>query len=113
VVWSKHPKNTFAAYFPYVMCLGDDDPAVLRLVNHFKTCIQEIMQGTFKQLPSTREITKELVKNKKKTYYFTARDCATLWSPMGDVQTKWLGARNITVKLKELRNKVNHYFHPL
>jgi hypothetical protein len=110
---SKHPKNTFAAYFSCDVFLGDEDPAVLRLSQHFKLVIEQIVQRTFTQLPSTREITKALVNKKKKTYYFTADDCVDLWRITDDVETKWLGGRNINRKLTELKNKVNTVLYVL
>jgi len=87
--------------------VGHGDPAIFRLVVHFKKVIQEIIEGNFRQLPPTREITKELARNKKKGYFFTAADCANLWKTVdAGVETKWLGARNISAKVKQLKNKV-------
>ena len=104
---SKHPKNTFDAYFPFVVSLGDEELAVLRLSRHFKLVIQQIVQGVFKQLPSTREITRELVNKKKKTYYFSFQDYLDLSRTNCDAGTKWLGGMNINRKLTELKKKVN------
>ena len=78
----------------------------MKLSEHFKLVIKEIVQGTFKQLPTTSEITKELVNKKKKTYYFSAKDCETLWRIPSNVECRWLGERHIRRKLLELRNKV-------
>ena len=110
MVATKHPKNTFAAYFLFVVFLGDEDPAVLRLSQHFKLVIQQIVQGIFKQLPSTKDITRELVTKKKKTYYFTSHDCVDLFRIRDDVETKWLSGTSISRKLTELKNKVKFSF---
>ena len=88
------------------MLVNDTDPAILRLSAHFKNVIEEITNGSFTQLPPTRDITKDLSEKKKKTYFFTAQDCASLWRTMDDVDAKWLGGRNISVRLDELKNKV-------
>ena len=88
------------------MLVDDTDPAILRLSAHFINVIEEITNGSFKQLPPTPDITKDLSEKKKKTYFFTAQDCASLWRTMDDVDTKWLGGRNISVRLDELKNKV-------
>ena len=88
------------------MLVDDTDPAILRLSAHFRNVIEEITNGSFKQPPPTRDITKDLSEKKKKTYFFTAQDCASLWRTMDDVETKWLGGRNISMRLEELKNKV-------
>ena len=66
------------ARFECVVLVAHGDPAIFRLVVHFKKVIQEIIEGNFRQLPPTREITKELacIWNKKKGYFFTGADCA-------------------------------------
>ena len=92
------------------MSLGDDELAVLRPSQHFKFVIQHLVQGAFKQLPSTGEITRELANKKKKTYYFTFQDYLDLSRTNCDVETSWLGGRNISRKLTELKNKVNIFF---
>ena len=92
------------------MSLGDEELVVWRLSQHFKFVIQQLVQRVFKQLLSTREITRELVNKKKKTYYFTFRDYLDLSRTNCDAETKWLGVRNIKRKLTELKNKVNIFF---
>ena len=87
--------------------IDDDDPAIELLSAHFKSVIQASVEGTYQQLPPTREITRELAQKKKKTYFFTSNDCATLWRTVDNVETKWLGAKNISRRLKELKNKVS------
>ena len=89
-----------------MICVDDQDPAILRLSAHFRNVIEEITNGGFKQLPPPRDITKDLSEKKKKTYFFTAQDCASPWRTVDDVDTKWLGGRNISVRLDELKNKV-------
>ena len=64
--------------FQCVVLVGHGDPAIFRLVVHFKKVLQEI-EGNFRQLRPTKEISKELARNKKKGYFFTAADCANLW----------------------------------
>lgn len=93
-----------------MVCAVDDaDPAISLLSTHFRNVIEQILHGTFKQLPPSRVIARELAEKKKKTYFFRAEDCDALWRSMDDVPTKWMGPRNISQRLYELKNKVIYH----
>ena len=96
----------FAALSRHFWPVDDEEPAVQHLASHFEKAISQIVKGCFMQLPHTRMICKELLKQKKKTFFLGSKDCSSLWSSDLPVTTQWLGEKNLWRKLQELRNKV-------
>ena len=88
--------------------VGDQEPAVIKLVSHFRHVIANIVVGNHKELPATGVITSDLVKRKKKRYFFTAADCEHLWATKQNTKALWLGNASLKSLLPGLRNKVCH-----
>ena len=67
----------FGSLFVACWSVGDQEPAVIKLVSHFRHVIANIVVGNHKELPATGVITSDLVKRKKKRYFFTAATVIT------------------------------------
>lgn len=89
--------------------IDDNEPAVQRLVAHFHKVMDNIVIGEHLELPDTAVIVRELLKQKKKTYFFKMEDCKNLWTKRDSKQTMWLSRDNLSVLLRELRAKVMSY----
>ena len=89
--------------------VDDNEPAVLKLVSHFRNLMEQIISSTLRQLPHTSVITADLAKKKKKKYFFNVSDCVELWLIRSTADAQWLGPTLVSTRLHELRNKIGEW----
>ena len=106
MIVQKTPKKCLSAFLTQ-LCVDGTEPAVLKLVSHFRNLVEQIISGTLRQLPHTSVITADLSKRKTKKYFFIVADCVELWLIRPTADAQWLGPTLVSTRLHDLRNKVH------